>query len=83
MLRSYTMGSRLCAPSSSRNATGTSGLPGVTSGILEVTAMAESVEAYVRAFIITGAEGGALHRAKLATRYEEFEPASRPPRTPL
>ena len=29
------------------------------------------------AFIITGAEGGALHRAKLTTRYEEFEPASR------
>lgn len=29
------------------------------------------------AFIITGAEGGALHRAKLRTRYEEFEPASR------
>jgi AtzE family amidohydrolase len=29
------------------------------------------------AFIITGAEGGALHRQKLQTRYEEFEPASR------
>jgi AtzE family amidohydrolase len=29
------------------------------------------------AFIITGAEGGALHREKLKTRYEAFEPASR------
>ena len=29
------------------------------------------------AFVITGAEGGALHREKLQTRYEEFEPASR------
>jgi 1-carboxybiuret hydrolase len=29
------------------------------------------------AFVITGAEGGALHRQKLQTRYEEFEPASR------
>ncbi len=29
------------------------------------------------AFVITGAEGGALHRQKLQARYEEFEPASR------
>jgi aspartyl-tRNA(Asn)/glutamyl-tRNA(Gln) amidotransferase subunit A len=29
------------------------------------------------AFIITGAEGGALHREKLKARYAEFEPASR------
>jgi aspartyl-tRNA(Asn)/glutamyl-tRNA(Gln) amidotransferase subunit A len=29
------------------------------------------------AFVITGAEGGALHREKLKTRYAEFEPASR------
>ncbi len=29
------------------------------------------------AFVITGAEGGALHRQKLKTRYAEFEPASR------
>jgi aspartyl-tRNA(Asn)/glutamyl-tRNA(Gln) amidotransferase subunit A len=29
------------------------------------------------AFIITGAEGGALHREKLKNRYEAFEPASR------
>ena len=29
------------------------------------------------AFVITGAEGGALHRQKLLTRYDEFEPASR------
>ena len=29
------------------------------------------------AFIITGCEGGALHRPRLLTRYEEFEPASR------
>jgi 1-carboxybiuret hydrolase len=29
------------------------------------------------AFIITGAEGAALHRAKLQARYHEFEPASR------
>jgi aspartyl-tRNA(Asn)/glutamyl-tRNA(Gln) amidotransferase subunit A len=29
------------------------------------------------AFIITGAEGGALHREKLKTRYDAFEPASR------
>jgi aspartyl-tRNA(Asn)/glutamyl-tRNA(Gln) amidotransferase subunit A len=29
------------------------------------------------AFVITGCEGGALHRPKLLTRYEEFEPASR------
>ena len=29
------------------------------------------------AFVITAAEGGALHRNKLLARYEEFEPASR------
>jgi len=29
------------------------------------------------AFVITAAEGGALHRNKLRARYEEFEPASR------
>jgi 1-carboxybiuret hydrolase len=29
------------------------------------------------AFVITGAEGGALHRQKLQARYDEFEPASR------
>ncbi len=29
------------------------------------------------AFVITSAEGGALHRNKLRARYEEFEPASR------
>jgi aspartyl-tRNA(Asn)/glutamyl-tRNA(Gln) amidotransferase subunit A len=29
------------------------------------------------AFVITGAEGGALHREKLKARYAEFEPASR------
>ena len=29
------------------------------------------------AFVITGAEGGALHRAKLQARYDDFEPASR------
>jgi aspartyl-tRNA(Asn)/glutamyl-tRNA(Gln) amidotransferase subunit A len=29
------------------------------------------------AFVITGAEAGALHRQRLKTRYEEFEPASR------
>ncbi len=29
------------------------------------------------AFIITGAEGGSLHREKLAARYADFEPASR------
>jgi AtzE family amidohydrolase len=29
------------------------------------------------AFVITGAEGGALHREKLKARYDEFEPASR------
>ena len=29
------------------------------------------------AFIITGAEGGALHRLRLTTRYDEYEPLSR------
>jgi aspartyl-tRNA(Asn)/glutamyl-tRNA(Gln) amidotransferase subunit A len=29
------------------------------------------------AFVITGAEGGALHRESLSTRYAEFEPLSR------
>jgi aspartyl-tRNA(Asn)/glutamyl-tRNA(Gln) amidotransferase subunit A len=29
------------------------------------------------AFVITGAEGGALHREKLKARYADFEPASR------
>jgi len=29
------------------------------------------------AFVITGAEGGALHREKLQARYADFEPASR------
>jgi aspartyl-tRNA(Asn)/glutamyl-tRNA(Gln) amidotransferase subunit A len=29
------------------------------------------------AFLITGSEGGALHRARLRTHYDQFEPASR------
>jgi aspartyl-tRNA(Asn)/glutamyl-tRNA(Gln) amidotransferase subunit A len=36
-----------------------------------------AAQARAAAFIITGAEGGALHRLKLQARYEEFEPASR------
>ena len=37
--------------------------------------MAEHARA--AAFILTGAEGGALHRHRLATRYDAFEPLSR------
>jgi 1-carboxybiuret hydrolase len=36
-----------------------------------------AASARAAAFIITGAEGGALHREKLKARYAEFEPASR------
>jgi AtzE family amidohydrolase len=36
-----------------------------------------AADARAAAFVITGAEGGALHRHKLKTHYEEFEPASR------
>jgi 1-carboxybiuret hydrolase len=36
-----------------------------------------AADARAAAFLITGAEGGALHLPKLQARYEEFEPASR------
>lgn len=36
-----------------------------------------AADARAAAFVITGAEGGELHRRKLQTRYDEFEPASR------
>ncbi len=36
-----------------------------------------AASARAAAFVITGAEGGALHREKLQARYAEFEPASR------
>ncbi len=36
-----------------------------------------AASARAAAFVITGAEGGALHRDKLKARYAEFEPASR------
>jgi aspartyl-tRNA(Asn)/glutamyl-tRNA(Gln) amidotransferase subunit A len=36
-----------------------------------------AASARAAAFVITGAEGGALHREKLQARYQEFEPASR------
>lgn len=36
-----------------------------------------AADARAAAFVITGAEGGALHRRKLQARYDEFEPASR------
>jgi AtzE family amidohydrolase len=38
---------------------------------------ASAEQARAAAFIITGSEGGALHRARLVTRYDEFEPLSR------
>jgi AtzE family amidohydrolase len=34
-------------------------------------------QARAAAFIITGSEGGALHHARLVTRYDEYEPLSR------
>ncbi len=36
-----------------------------------------AADARAAAFVISGAEGGALHRLKLQVRYDEFEPASR------
>jgi aspartyl-tRNA(Asn)/glutamyl-tRNA(Gln) amidotransferase subunit A len=39
--------------------------------------LASAASARAAAFVITGAEGGALHRDKLKARYAEFEPASR------
>ena len=36
-----------------------------------------AAQARAAAFVITGAEGGALHRQRLAARYDEFEPLSR------
>jgi aspartyl-tRNA(Asn)/glutamyl-tRNA(Gln) amidotransferase subunit A len=36
-----------------------------------------AASARAAAFVITGAEGGALHREKLKARYADFEPASR------
>jgi aspartyl-tRNA(Asn)/glutamyl-tRNA(Gln) amidotransferase subunit A len=36
-----------------------------------------AASARAAAFVITGAEGGALHRDKLKVRYADFEPASR------
>ncbi len=39
--------------------------------------LASAASARAAAFVITGAEGGALHREKLKTRYADFEPASR------
>jgi aspartyl-tRNA(Asn)/glutamyl-tRNA(Gln) amidotransferase subunit A len=36
-----------------------------------------AASARAAAFVITGAEGGALHRDKLKARYADFEPASR------
>jgi len=39
--------------------------------------LTSAASARAAAFVITGAEGGALHREKLLTRYAEFEPASR------
>ncbi len=36
-----------------------------------------AAKARAAAFVITGAEGGALHRHRLASRYDEFEPLSR------
>jgi AtzE family amidohydrolase len=38
---------------------------------------ASAEQARAAAFIITGSEGGALHRARLAARYDEYEPLSR------
>ena len=36
-----------------------------------------AADARAAAFVISGAEGGALHRLKLQAHYDEFEPASR------
>lgn len=47
---------------------------------LDATAIVElpgATQARAAAFIITGAEGGALHRRKLVTHYDYYEPYSR------
>lgn len=47
---------------------------------LDATAIVElpgATQARAAAFIITAAEGGALHRGKLITHYDEYEPNSR------
>ncbi|MDB5824920.1 MAG: AtzE family amidohydrolase [Herminiimonas sp.] len=38
---------------------------------------ASAEQARAAAFMVTGSEGGALHRARLVTRYDEYEPLSR------
>jgi aspartyl-tRNA(Asn)/glutamyl-tRNA(Gln) amidotransferase subunit A len=46
-------------------------------GATQWTSLPSAEAARAAAFVITGAEGGALHRARLIERYQEFGPSSR------
>jgi AtzE family amidohydrolase len=46
-------------------------------GAMQWCEFKSAASARAAAFVITGAEGGALHREKLKARYADFEPASR------
>jgi 1-carboxybiuret hydrolase len=46
-------------------------------GATEWTALEGAEAARAAAYIVTGAEGGALHRPRLIEQYEDFSPASR------
>ena len=48
-----------------------------TLGVTAVVELARAEQARAAAFVITASEGGALHRPRLRTRYDEFEPHSR------
>ncbi|MBB1628893.1 AtzE family amidohydrolase [Achromobacter sp. UMC71] len=48
-----------------------------TLGAADTIELAGAEQARAAAFIITAAEGGALHRQRLTTRYDDYEPHSR------